>query len=79
MVMNNEKRNQYWHAIHAMRQEYLEEYKGIYDLTVRPTIPYWAEQKYGFAMAMDGTGNYTADYTVTDPKKFMMFQIKYWE
>ena len=79
MVMNNEKRNQYWHAIHAMRQEYLEDFKGVYDLTVRPRIDYWANEKYGFQMEADGNGDYTANYTVTNPKKFMLFQIKYWK
>lgn len=71
------KRNQYWHAIHAMRPEYMEEFKGDYSMT-RPAIHYWAENKYGFRMETDSTGNYTANYAVIDPKKFMLFQIKYW-
>ena len=74
-----ERRDTYFNAIRNMRAEYMAEYKGEYDLTVRPTLHYWAEQKYGFVMATDGAGNYTADYNVVDPKKFMMFQIKYWE
>lgn len=72
------ERNRYWGAIHAMRPEYIAEYKGDYGMT-RPSIHYWAEDKYGFRMETDGTGNYTANYTVTDPKKFMLFQIKYWK
>jgi hypothetical protein len=71
------ERNRYWQAIHDMRAEYLEENKGDYGMT-RPSVHYWAEEKYGFKMETDGTGNYTANYTVTDPKKFMLFQIKYW-
>lgn len=71
------RRNQYWQAISAMRQDYLIENKGQYDLTVRPTIHYWAELKYGIRMGLDGQGNYTKDYQVVDPKKFMLFQIKY--
>jgi hypothetical protein len=71
-------RDQYWNALHAMRREYLEENKGVYDLTSRPTMHYWAEQKYGFKMGLDGQGNYTQDHEVTDPKKFMLFQLKYW-
>ncbi len=73
------ERNRYWGAIHAMRPEYMAEFKGVYDLTSRPTIHYWAEEKYGFKMETDGTGNYTAEYTVINPKKFMLFQIKYWK
>ena len=69
----------YWNAIYAMRTDYLAENKGIYDLTARPTIHYWAELKYGFKMGLDGQGNYTREYEVTDPKKFMLFQIKYWK
>lgn len=74
---DKEERNRYWQAIYAMRPEYIEEFRGDYSMT-RPSIHYWAEQKYGFKMESDGTGNYTANYTVTDPKKFMLFQIKYW-
>jgi hypothetical protein len=74
-----EKRDQYWKSVFYMRSEYIAEYKGVYDLTTHPTIHYWAEQKYGFKMGIDGQGNYTQDYTVVDPKKFMLFQLKYWQ
>jgi hypothetical protein len=74
-----EERDKYWSAIYAMRPEYMEEYKGVYDLTNRPTIHHWAEEKYGFRMETDGTGNYTAEYTVINSKKFMLFQLKYWK
>jgi hypothetical protein len=73
------KRTQYWNSLQAMRKEYLAENKGVYDLTSRPTMHYWAELKYGFKMGLDGQGNYTQEYTVTEPKKFMLFQIKYWK
>jgi hypothetical protein len=73
----NDRRIQYWHAIYAMRADYIEENKGVYDLTTRPTLHYYAELKYGIRMGLDGQGNYTKDYTVVDPKKFMLFQIKY--
>lgn len=71
------RRDQYWNAIHSMRNDYLEENKGQYDMTARPTIHYYAELKYGIKMGLDGQGNYTKDYTVVDPKKFMLFQLKY--
>jgi hypothetical protein len=71
------KREQYWNALYLMRQEYLLENKGQYDLTSRPTIHYWAELKYGLRMHLDGQGNYLQDYDVIDPKKFMFFQIKF--
>ena len=72
------RRWQYWNAIHSMRPEYIAEYAGDYSMA-RPSVHYWAEQKYGFRMETDGQGNYTENYTVTDPKKFMLFQIKYWK
>jgi hypothetical protein len=74
-----EKRFQYWSALQALRKDYLLENTGNYDMTARPTMHYWAERKYGFKMGLDGQGNYTQEYTVTDPKKFMLFQIKYWQ
>jgi hypothetical protein len=78
-MLDKAERDRYFDAIRRMRREYTETHKGIYDLTARPTVHYWAEEKYGFAMAMDGSGNYTAEYTVTNPKKFMLFKIKYWQ
>lgn len=74
-----EDRFRYWSALQLMRKDYLLENKGVYDLTSRPTMHYWAELKYGFRMGLDGQGNYTQDYDVVDPKKFMLFQIKYWQ
>lgn len=71
------RRDQYWNALYLMRQEYLAENKGQYDLTARPTMHYWAELKYGIKMGLDGQGNYTKDYEVSDPKRFMFFQLKY--
>ena len=73
------KRNQYWNALHSMRNEYMTENKGQLDPTVRPTLHYWAELKYGFKMGLDGQGNYTQEYEVVEPKKFMLFQIKFWK
>lgn len=73
------RRFQYWSALNSLRKDYLKENAGVYDLTSRPTMHYWAELKYGFKMGLDDQGNYTQDYEVTDPKKFMLFQIKYWQ
>lgn len=74
-----ESRARYWAAVYSMRQEYMRDHQGVFDLTIRPRIDYWANEKYGFQMGIDCEGNYTAAYTVTDPKKFMLFQIKYWK
>ena len=74
---DRDNRNQYFSAIREMRKEYAEQYKGIFDLTVRPTIHYWAEEKYGFRMEISSSGDYTSNYTVINPKRFMLFQIKY--
>lgn len=74
-----DKRYQYWNACAKMRQEYLDDQKGVYDLTARPRLDYWANEKYGFQMQFDAIdGGITEHYTITDPKKFMMFQIKFW-
>jgi hypothetical protein len=75
-IMASEQRRQYWGALHAVRREYRlavgdnAEMKG-------PTMPYWVEQKYGLKMGLDGSGNYTQDYQVVNPKRFLFFQIKY--
>ena len=70
------KRNQYWGALHAVRAEYRSAVGDNAEMT-GPTLPYWVEQKYGIKMGLDGQGNYTQEYTVVDPKRFMLFQIQY--
>ena len=72
-----QKRDQYWNALFLMRNDYMEENRGILDPTVRPVLHYYAELKYGIKMGLDGQGNYTKEYQVVDPKKFMLFQLKY--
>jgi hypothetical protein len=74
--MITEQRRQYWGALHAVRSEYREAVGDNSGMT-GPTMPYWVEQKYGLRMGLDGSGNYTQHYDVVDPKRFMLFQIKY--
>jgi hypothetical protein len=74
--VTKEQRNQYWGALHAVRSEYREEVGDNVGMT-GPTMPHWVEQKYGVRMGLDGQGNYTQQYEVMDPKRFMLFQIKY--
>lgn len=72
------KRQRYWGMLKTVRtDEYYEDYKGVFDLTSRPTFHYYMEQKYGIKMGIDSHGDYTSEYTVSDPKKFMLLQIKY--
>jgi hypothetical protein len=71
------RRDQYWNALFLMRNDYMEDNKGVLDPTVRPTLHYYAELKYGFKMGLDSQGNYTKDHEVVDPKKYLLFQIKY--
>ena len=73
------RRDQYWHALFDMRDDYMRENKGLIDPTAKPVLHYYAERKWGFKMGMDDQGNYTKDYKVVDPKKFMLFQIKYFK
>jgi hypothetical protein len=72
-----ERRNQYWQAIYAMRSDYISDNSEYFDKGSKPTLDYYAQLKYGLKMGVDTQGNYTKDYTVTDPKKFMLFQLKY--
>lgn len=72
------KRDDYWRALKRARNEYLQANTGNYDLTSRPTFHFFIEQHYGLKMGIDSLGEYTSEYQVVDPKKFMLFQIKYW-
>ena len=76
--MATEHRKQYWGALHAVRAEYREAVGDNIGMT-GPTLPHWVEQKYGLRMGLDGQGNYTQHYDVVDPKRFMLFQIKYFK
>ena len=75
-VMASEQRKQYWGALHAVRKEYTSDV-GDNAGMVGSTFPHWMEQKYGIRMGLDGSGNYTQDYSVSNPKRFLLFQIKY--
>lgn len=77
-VEKKSRRWQYWNALHAVRSEYRTDVGDNAELK-GPTLPYWVEQKYGIKMGLDGSGNYTQEYTVVDPKRFMFFQIKYFK
>ena len=77
-IESKDHRNSYWMAIRAMRSEYYKDQEGKYTPSVRPPIHEWAEKKYGFKMEIGIDSGYTENYTVIDPKKFMLFQIKYW-
>jgi len=72
------KRWQYWNALHAVRSEYRLAVGNNINMVV-PTLPHWVEQKYGLRMGQDGSGNYTQDYEVVNPKRFILFQIKYFK
>ena len=62
-----EKRDQYWQSLYYMRQEYLAEHTGNYDLTSRPTMHYWAEEKYGFKMVCRQKTAQLAMFKLTSP------------
>lgn len=76
--MITEERIQYWGALQAVRSEYRLAVGDNIGMA-GPTMPHWVEQKYGLRMGQDGTGNYTQYYEITNPKKFMFFQIKYFK
>jgi hypothetical protein len=76
--MNNEQRNQYWGALHAVRREYREAVGDNTGMT-GPTMPHWVEEKYGLRMGVNNDGQYTQEYEVINPKRFMLFQIKYFK
>jgi hypothetical protein len=72
------KRWQYWNALHAVRSEYREAVGDNEGMT-GPTLPFWVEQKYGIKMGINGEGQYTQEYDIVNPKRFMLFQIKYFK
>jgi hypothetical protein len=69
-------RYKYWQALKTLRQEYYSDVGDNAGMT-RPSMHYWVEERYGFRMGLDGQGNYTDSYDVIDPKKYLLFQIKY--
>jgi hypothetical protein len=74
--MATEQRTQYWGALHSARKEYTSDI-GDNAGMVGSTFPHWMEQKYGLRMGLDGSGNYTQEYSVSNPKRFLLFRLKY--
>lgn len=71
-------RNAYWNACARARQEYLKDVEGDLSMS-RPRLDYWVNERYGFQMEFDEIdGGISERFTITDPKKFMLFQIKHW-
>lgn len=71
-------RLQYWGALAAARQEYQKDVDCDNSIT-RPSMHCWIERNYGIKIGMDSEGNYTHKYEVVEPKRFMLFQIKYFK
>jgi len=74
----NANRMSYWDALRRADNEYkqlvnqaMEEYNlgGFY---------YFLQNNYGFRPDVID-GKYAGTYTVTEPKKFMLFQLQYWQ
>ena len=76
---HKEQRNRYWRSVHTAREDYMHQYRDLIDQTAKPLLHNWLEEHYGIRMGIDDQGNYTADYQVTDEKKFMMFKLRYWQ
>jgi len=70
------KRDRYWRMLRAANAEYNSLVNGTEYDDGRNGLYYFLQHNYGVKPGMVD-GNFTDEYTVTDEKKFMMFQLKY--
>lgn len=71
MVFNRDEKYRYWRVLIALKSEW--------EATDEPVEwRVWVERKWGFQVGIsDISHGYTAECQVVDPKKFMLFRIKY--
>lgn len=72
------RRNDYWRKLRLARADYeLNACHGHYEPDTRYFIT-WMLDKWGIEVSMSKeVDGISGDYTVVDPKKYMLFQIKY--
>lgn len=70
--LTTEQRDQYRTALRNSREEFL----ASPDVNIMP-FQDWIDQKYGVEMLRNDDGYYTMNYAVSDEKRFMLFQLKY--
>ena len=75
------KRWEYWGLIYKARRDFVSQIPPSYDLADVNHIPHSFEahmrDEYGIAMSKDPDGNYTADFSIIDEHKYLLFKLKY--
>ena len=77
LMEERRKRHYYW----AMLRQANDDFKKIvspkkYGSNVY-AFSYYLQDIYGLRPELDGSGNYTGDYTILDEKKYLLFLLKY--
>ena len=71
MQFKNEQKYRYWQVLRILKSEWEDTDEPV-------EYPLWVERKWGFQIGIsDIAYGYTADCVVVNPKKFMLFKIKY--
>lgn len=74
----NQQRWEYWGTLFKLRKEFTS---GLPQDTSLVEIPRLFEEymleEHGIKVGKDEGGNYTADYTVVDEQKFLLYKLKY--
>lgn len=70
--LTTEQRDQYRTALRASREEFLES-----PFVNKMSFPDWMEREYGVVMLKNSDGYYVMNYSVSDEKRFMLFQLKF--
>ena len=70
--LTTEQRDQYRTALRNSREEFL----ASPEVNLMP-FQDWLDRKYGVEMLKNDDGYYYMNYAVSDEKRFMVFQLKY--
>lgn len=72
-------RDAYWRALRTASSDYIKLTENCVEAdTGANGFYYYLQHNYGFKPELID-GKYSDTYTVTEPKKFMLFQLQYWQ
>lgn len=69
-LVGDQDKYQYWNRLTQAHRDYDQ-------VTTTMTFIEWTADTWGLQIQLDNENRYTAEYTVLDEEKFLLFQLKY--
>jgi|LauGreDrversion4_2_1035121.scaffolds.fasta_scaffold269793_4 hypothetical protein len=71
------QRNSYWRRIRECRHDYLESNPNIKHIISNAGFYQYLQEKFGIKLKFDNSGNISEDFEIVDPKRYMLFLLRY--